>query len=97
MPIGTFTKKIHRQPIVEVMSPPRTSPPSAPATIEIWFTPSAFPRSPGGKASVRMAAEFEKRKAAPIACTSRNPMSSGPVCENPQRKEPTVKTANPRT
>jgi len=60
IPMGTFTKKIQRHPIVEVMSPPRISPATAPTTIETWLIPRARPRSFGGKASVMIAAEFEK-------------------------------------
>ncbi len=41
-----------------------------------WLIPSAFPRSSGAKASVRSAAEFAKRKAAPTAWSRRNPTSS---------------------
>ena len=58
--------------------PPRTSPVTAPATMEVWFIPRAFPRSFDGNASVSMAALLEKRNAEPVACTILKRTSSNP-------------------
>jgi hypothetical protein len=46
-------------------------PASEPPTAAIWLMPSAMPRSFAGKASVRMAALFEKRNPAPTPWTRR--------------------------
>ncbi len=66
----------------------------------IWFMPMASPRWSGGKASVRMAAEFAKRKAPPTPWTIRKTMSwRAAVFPWPwtkkHRMEPAVKTAKP--
>jgi len=95
-PIGTLTKKIQRQPRVEVSTPPRTSPETDPMTIATWLTPNAQPRWFGGKASVRIAALLEKRRAAPIAWTIRKPTRAQALGANPQSNEPTVKRTKPR-
>ncbi len=64
------------------------------------FRPRALPRSSGGKASVRIAALFEKMNAAPTACRSRKKISSiapaSPVFGvRKSRRDPAVKMANP--
>ena len=87
-----FTQKIDCQPTVDARTPPRTRPTTAPTTIEAWLIPRAFPRSFAGKASVIIAALFEKRKADPIACTILKSTSSSPDWERLQRAEPTVNT-----
>ncbi len=75
--------------------PPRTSPVTEPATMEIWFIPRAFPRSFDGNASVIIAALLEKRNAEPMAWTILKRTSSSPDCERLQSAEPRVKIANP--
>ncbi len=67
----------------------------------IWLTPIAFPRSPGGNASVSNAREFANRKDAPTACTSRNTTSAhAPVAPDHgstnRRIEPVEKIAKPK-
>ena len=44
-PIGTFTKKIHSQPMPEVITPPMTGPTATAAPITPPYTPKARPRS----------------------------------------------------
>ena len=56
-PIGTLTQNTARQSMV-ASRPPASSPRNCPASAVIWLTPSAIPRWPAGKASVRIAAEF---------------------------------------
>ncbi len=71
-----------------------------PAIAATPLMPSASPRWFVGNASVRMACEFAKRKAPPIPCTNRIPMSqiapAGPVNGvAASRSDPTVKTTKP--
>ena len=50
MPIGTLTKKIHSQPMPEVITPPTTGPTATAAPITPPNTPKAMPRSRPWKA-----------------------------------------------
>ena len=65
-----------------------------------WLMPSAMPRRLAGKASVRIAVELANSIAAPMPCTSRQPIShSAPpapcIGSTASRIEPTVKTTKP--
>jgi len=57
--------------------------------------PSALPRSAGGKASVTIAVPKAIVIAAPMACSTRKPISQPTVGASPQSSEPMVKTTNP--
>ena len=62
--------------------------------------PSASPRWSGGNASVRIAAAFASRNAAPMPCTIRNPISQSaparPCSQSTEsRSEATVKIRKP--
>ena len=100
IPKGTLTRKTYRQ-LNTARMPPRMSPMNWPESAATWFSPSAFPRSSTGNASVRMAAELAKRSAAPTPWTSLKMISSSaavspvPGVIN-RRTEPRVKMPNPR-
>jgi hypothetical protein len=66
-----------------------------PTTIDIWLIPSALPLSDGGNVSVIIAALFENRKPAPMACTTLNEISSIGDCDMLHSPEPMVKMAKP--
>ena len=69
-PIGTEIRNTARQSI-GASRPPSTSPMKTPLTPTMLLIPSAIPRWLAGNASVRIAAEFASRKAAPTPCTMR--------------------------
>ncbi len=73
-PNGTETRKISRQEI-GARTPPRTRPMNMPLIPTTLLIPSARPRWFAGNASVRIATEFAIRKAAPIPCRMRKPIS----------------------
>ena len=75
-------------------TPPRTRPMNMPLIPTTLLIPSARPRWFAGNASVRIATEFAIRKAAPIPCRMRKPISqsaparpSHPVDGQEQRRE----------
>ncbi len=70
-PTGTEIRKTSRQSI-GASTPPSTSPMNTPLTPTMLLIPSAIPRWFAGNASVRIAAEFASRNAAPTPCTMRN-------------------------
>ncbi len=81
--------------------PPATRPSIEPPMKATWLIPIAFPRSFGGNASVRSAAELANRNDAPTAWISRNPTSAqAPVLPDQgstnRRIDPVEKIANPR-
>jgi len=57
--------------------------------------PRALPRSWGGKASVTMAMPRAMSMEAPMACTTRKPMSQPMLDARPHRTEPAVKMTKP--
>ena len=95
MPIGRFTKKIHRQSVASRITPPRMGPAMMPSDTVVPLMPSALPRSEGGNASVVIAKPRAKIMAAPRACTTLAAMRNPIVGESPASTEPNVKTANP--
>ena len=54
IPIGRLTKKIHPQPQLVTMMPPRVGPAAAASPAMAPHTPNAAPRRPGGKIWVRI-------------------------------------------
>ena len=74
IPNGTETRKTSRQ-LIGASRPPSSSPMNWPLIPTTLFRPSASPRWLAGNASVRIAAEFAIRNAAPTPCTSRKPIS----------------------
>jgi hypothetical protein len=74
---------------------------NVPLMAAAWLMPRAKPRRPGGKASVRMAAEFAMSRAAPTPWKMRITMSQIPpavpvIQVMLKRSEKKVKTAKPR-
>ena len=68
-PNGTDTRKT-RCHSTGPSSPPTTRPMKDPAIPATWFRPRASPRWSGGKASVRIAAEFANSIAPPTPCST---------------------------
>ena len=98
-PNGTLIRNTYRQ-LKTARMPPIKRPINWPESAATWLSPSAFPRSSGGNASVRIAALLEKINAAPTAWISRNTIISmapaSPVSGvRKRRREPRVKIANP--
>ncbi len=94
-PIGTLTKKIHFQPIPEVMIPPSTGPTATAAPVTAPKTPKAVPRSLPWNAWAINAREVENIIAPPVPCTARARFSISGVVESPQTAEAPVKTKSP--
>ena len=65
-PIGTFTKKIHCQPMLEVMIPPTTGPTATAAPMTAPYTPKAVPLSLPWKAWATSASEVANSIAPPV-------------------------------
>ncbi len=74
-PIGTLTKKIHSQPMPEVMIPPSTGPTATAAPVTAPKTPNAVPRSLPWKAWAISASEVANIIAPPVPCTARARLS----------------------
>jgi hypothetical protein len=96
-PIGTLTKKIHSQPMPEVITPPTTGPTATAAPITPPNTPNAMPRSFPWKALAISASEVANIIAPPIPCTARARFSASGVDDSPQTAEATVNTTRPVT
>ena len=94
-PIGTFTKKIQRQPMPLVMRPPRTGPTATATPVTEPKTPKATPRSRPWKALAKRASDVANMIAPPMPWKPRARMrKSGPVAA-PQRSEPNVNETMP--
>jgi hypothetical protein len=90
-----------RRQLIGANTPPRMSPKNVPLIAAPWLTPSASPRWPGGKASVRIAAELAISIAAPTPWKMRIVISQIPAaCPDihvtVKRSEKNVYTAKPR-
>ena len=96
-PMGTFTKKIHFQPMPEVMTPPRTGPTATAAPVTAPNTPKAVPRSRPWKACASSASEVANIIAPPVPCTARARLSISGVVDRPQTAEALVNTTRPAT
>ena len=96
-PIGTLTKKIHCQPMPEVMTPPSTGPTATAAPVTAPNTPNAVPRSLPWKAWAISASEVANIIAPPVPCTARARLSISGVLDRPQTAEEAVNTNRPVT
>src|SRR5271154_4196219 len=94
-PIGTFTKKIHGQPMPAVITPPTTGPTATAAPMTAPNTPKATPRSLPWKASASSASEVANIIAPPTPCTARARFSASGLPARPQTAEEAVKTTRP--
>ena len=95
IPIGTLMKKIHSQPMPEVMIPPTTGPIATAAPVTAPNTPKAVPRSRPWKAWASSASEVAYIIAPPTPCTARARLSISGVVESPQTAEEAVNTISP--
>ena len=95
-PTGTFSRKIHSQPIVSVKTPPRstpTVPPEAPTAPQM---PSALLRSePSAKVVMRIDRAAGVISAAPTPWKARAPIRVASVLERPAISEAAEKRATP--
>ena len=94
-PTGPFRKKIDRQPATPISKPPTVGPSARPTACAAPWMPMARPRLALGIAVAISATEFACSIAAPSACTTRKPMRTPRVGENPQPIDASVKTAKP--
>ena len=94
-PMGTFTKKIQRQPMPLVIAPPMSGPMATAPPITAPYTPKAVPRSRPVNAAAIKANEVANMMAPPTPCTARARLSMRGVVDNPQTSEAAEKTMSP--
>jgi hypothetical protein len=97
MPIGTLTKKIHSQPIPEVMMPPTSGPTATAAPVTAPNTPNAIPRSRPWKAWAIKASDVAYMSAPPVPWSPRARLSIRALEESPHTAEAPVNTIRPIT
>ncbi len=95
MPIGTLTKKIHRQPNQVVKAPPTSGPIATAAPIVAPQIPNAVPRSLPWNSCERIASETANMIAPPIPWRPRARLRKSGDVAAPQRAEASVKSATP--
>ncbi len=96
-PIGTLTKKIHSQPMPEVMTPPSSGPTATAAPVTAPNTPKAVPRSLPWNAWAISASEVANIIAPPVPWTARARFSISGELDRPQTAEAAVNTTRPAT
>src|SRR6202453_6706 len=94
-PIGTVTKKIHFQPMPEVMMPPSTGPTATAAPVTAPNTPNAVPRSLPWKACAISASEVANIIAPPVPWTARARFSISGEVDRPHTAEAPENTTRP--
>ena len=92
---GRRVQKIARQSSTSTSTPPSTGPVASPAPTSAPWMPSAHPRERPGNDAVTIAVPLDITIAAPSACTTRAPTSSGRVPLIAASPVPTVKTRKP--
>ncbi len=97
MPIGRFTRKMPRQLIPLVITPPSTGPSAVATPATAPQMPKAEPRSLPWNVPASSAREVANRIAPPIPCTARDRISISWSCATPHSSDPAVKTASPMT
>src|ERR1022692_2310419 len=95
MPIGTFTKKIHRQDRPEVRMPPSSGPIATARPVTAPQTPNATPRSLPRKASASSASDTANMIAPPTPCKARDSWSISVLTAKPHSTDAQVKTTSP--
>ena len=95
MPIGAFTKKIHRQDSPLVSSPPSSGPMATARPVTAPQTPKAMPRSRPRKASASSASETANMIAPPAPCRPRDSWSISVLVAKPHSAEAPVNTISP--
>ncbi len=94
MPIGTLTKKIHRQDS-EVSRPPSSGPMATARPVTAPQTPNAVPRSRPRNASASSASDTENMIAPPIPCKARDSSSISVLAAKPHSIDAPVNTPRP--
>ena len=95
--MGTFTKKIHSQPMPDVIRPPTTGPTATAAPITPPKMPKAIPRSGPWNAWAMSASEVANIIAPPVPCTARARFKTSGVDDRPHAAEERVNTTRPVT
>ena len=95
MPIGAFTKKIHRQDSPLVSSPPSSGPTATARPVTAPHTPNATPRSLPRKASASSASDTANMIAPPTPCRARDSWSISVVTAKPHSADAQVNTTRP--
>ena len=95
IPIGTFTKKIHRQDRPEVSTPPSSGPIATARPVTAPQTPNAVPRSLPRKASASSASDTANMIAPPTPCKARDSCSISVLTAKPHSTDAQVNTARP--
>ena len=95
MPIGTFTKKIHRQEMPEVSIPPSSGSTATARPVTAPHTPNATPRSLPRKESASNASDTANMIAPPTPCKARDNCSITVLTAKPHSTDAKVKTAKP--
>jgi hypothetical protein len=96
MPRGTLIRKIHRQPMNSMISPPRDGPRANPMATVAPIRPMARPRREGGASSVTMAMPRAWLMAAPTPCRARKKISQPTLGARPQSRDARVNSPSPR-
>ena len=95
IPIGTFTKKIHRQDSPEISMPPSNGPMATARPVTAPQTPNAMPRSLPRKASASNASDTANMIAPPTPCKARDSWSISVVTAKPHSAEAQMNTTRP--
>ncbi len=95
MPIGTLTKKIQRQPMPVVRTPPSSGPAAVLIETTAPQTPKATPRALPWKVCASSASEVAKIVAPPIPWRARKAISIAGDWARPQSSEAAVKMTSP--
>jgi hypothetical protein len=95
MPIGAFTKKIHRQEMPEVSIPPSSGPTATARPVTAPQAPNATPRSLPRKESDSSASDIANMIAPPTPCKARDNCSITVLTAKPHSTDAKVKTARP--
>ena len=95
IPIGTFTKKIHRQDRPEVSAPPISGPRATARPVTAPHTPNATPRSLPWKALASNASDTANMIAAPTPCKPRDSWSISVLVAKPHSADAPVNTTSP--
>ena len=95
IPIGAFTKKIHRQDRPEVSTPPSSGPMATARPVTAPQAPNATPRSWPRKESASNASDTANMIAPPTPCKARDSCSITVLTAKPQSTDARVKIARP--
>ncbi len=94
-PMGALTKKIHRQEMPDVSTPPSSGPIATASPVTAPQTPKAVPRSFPRNASASSASDTANMMAPPTPCTARDICSMSVLTAKPHRTDAQVNTPSP--